>query len=764
MRSMVVSTIVGTALFSVSSTAHAAALQAICPEIDMSRSGNSPRLNQAAAITILAEGGAEPYTFTATGLPSTLTINTSTGLISGAPTQLGVYAIVATATDANGCVGSYTFNLSVTCAIVGLESTIAEANPYVAYSSSLVTTGGLPPYTYTLVEGELPEGYLLGTTTGVVKGTTQSTGVFNFAVRVTDAGGCEGLQDFSITVDCGSNETDVITLPDAVLNQTYTSNVFTQGSGSFSFSFPATIPGLSFSDGQLTGTPTFAGTYSFTASITNIETACTVTRNFSLTVACPSAAFTTTSLTNGTVGADYEQLIAYTEGLDNPSLTLLTGVLPPGLELAVRGLGGEPTTAGVFTFSLLLTHSVSCSIESAGYSITIVPPVRIVKPLQLTSLCAESEAVRNWRVRNTNDFEVPITWEVYPNLHTGSLTAAVGDSFFTTPNTGGVNTVKIYWYDENDIQRSTVKASSNQLCDPVPCTNGLRVYSYQQGLRKDGKAVSSDRSNPLNTLGSANAKDSPQGGVKFFSLGFGGNIVIELDNPLYDQLGNDLRVTETSYGNPSFFIYPEQAEIFVSMDAITWVSLGLTNPANPLTECATKLDSEFDLAEKIGWAKYVKVLDVTNKNALKRRPKDCTEIQKAFAFNAGADGFDVDAIECLQPTKAKETLVARDVVNNTVIEEDSETIYVKGTAKIFPNPTADYVQLDFSEEEEFVLPEDGIIQLNMVDMRGNRVYNSVHSLDEGLIITTDIRSLSSGLYVMQAKAGNVVLSYKVIKK
>jgi hypothetical protein len=73
-------------------------------------------------------------------------------------------------------------SLGLTCA----ASTTGTVG--VVYSDSLVAMGGVPAYqSYALTSGALPTGLTLNLMTGVISGTPQASGAFNFGAKVTDS-------------------------------------------------------------------------------------------------------------------------------------------------------------------------------------------------------------------------------------------------------------------------------------------------------------------------------------------------------------------------------------------------------------------------------------------------------------------------------------------------------------------------------------------------------------------------------------------------
>jgi len=75
--------------------------------------------------TPTASGGTTPYTWSATGLPAGLSINSSTGTISGTPTAAGTSTVVVKVTDAMTATSTQTYSVTVIAPIAGCPATIA---------------------------------------------------------------------------------------------------------------------------------------------------------------------------------------------------------------------------------------------------------------------------------------------------------------------------------------------------------------------------------------------------------------------------------------------------------------------------------------------------------------------------------------------------------------------------------------------------------------------------------------------------------------
>lgn len=82
------------------------------------------------------------------------------------------------------------------------RQTMTDASVDFPYTNTMIASGGTSPYTYTVIAGTLPVG--LSITGDTISGTPTDAGggslESDFTIQATDANGCTGTQDFSITV------------------------------------------------------------------------------------------------------------------------------------------------------------------------------------------------------------------------------------------------------------------------------------------------------------------------------------------------------------------------------------------------------------------------------------------------------------------------------------------------------------------------------------------------------------------------------------
>ncbi|SKC57180.1 putative Ig domain-containing protein [Ohtaekwangia koreensis] len=431
----------------------------------------------------------------------------------------------------------------------------------------------------------------------------------------------------------------------------------------------------------------------------------------------------------------------------------------PGLSLQRNAdstsatLSGIPSAPGTYKFRMYAILGDSCITGNQVYTLMVANDEPVKSPI-IYPVCNESNEVRNWRIYNPNSFPVAVKWNlVYFNYSawiTGvdAITAAPGNTYFETPSISNPNTIRISWYDGVSSVKSIVRAASTELCNPPACVYASNVIQHTFGLQKDGGSIYFFENEPTTTLGEPDANDAPDALGKYLTLGYNGFVVLQLSSIVTDEPGNDLTVYEYSEGNPTFAVYPERAEVFVSKDGSSWVSLGLTSPAT----CQGTLDHSFDLAGKINWCRYIKVVDKTDRHAKVRDAVTCAPTS-ALAFDGNSDGFDLDAVTCAQGA----TFARRGA-----FEEEAS---INNEAYILsPNPAQDVLTIDLSKET-IAIPADGRVEINIRDISGNPVYKKVHTLDTNRATQCELSGLHPGMYILNLRSENNTSGFfKFIKR
>lgn len=333
--------------------------------------------------TLSESGGTSPYTWsvTAGALPAGLSLNGSTGTITGTPTGASSSSVTFHIADAAGMSASQAITVTVNPppALTITTASLPGGSMGTAYSQTLHATGGVPSYTWTITAGSLPAGLTLSSA-GVIAGTPTVIGTSNFTVKVTDSQtptAATKTANLSIVIIAAPLSVTTTSLADGVIANAYSQTLQAAGgTPAYTWSISVgTLPAglnLNASTGTITGTPTAIGTSSFTAKVTDAA-AGTATANLSITTNA-ALAITTASLPGGSVSTSYSATVNASGGVQPYAWSITSGSLPAGLSInfGTGVISGTPTVTGTSNFTVTVADDESPVAKAhANLSITI---------------------------------------------------------------------------------------------------------------------------------------------------------------------------------------------------------------------------------------------------------------------------------------------------------------------------------------------------------------------------------------------------------
>ncbi|HJV65157.1 MAG TPA: putative Ig domain-containing protein [Geomonas sp.] len=240
--------------------------------------------------------------------------------------------------------------------------------------------------------------------------------------------------------------------------------------------------GLALSDsGVISGTPTSAGTSTFTATVVDSGSPAQVrSRTFTLTVnqpgVLPLSITTTSPLAGGTVSTAYSQTLTATGGTPAYNWALASGSsLPAGLTLSTAGvISGAPSAAGTSTFTVQVTDSaIPVNSATKQFSLTVAAATSPVTITTASNLPGGTQGTAYSQQLAATGGTSPYSWLLAggSQLPTG-LTLSSGGLLSGSPSVSGTFTFSITATDSATTPNTATKSFSLTL---APAANPLVI-------------------------------------------------------------------------------------------------------------------------------------------------------------------------------------------------------------------------------------------------------------------------------------------------
>jgi alpha-tubulin suppressor-like RCC1 family protein len=449
---------------------------------------------------IRLEGGVGRYTFTPLSLPAGLSLNPSTGILSGTPSKGGGVSLGVTVNDEAWPTPTvlplvFTLNVNPTMtitssAVLPMENFNKPINPIV-----MVAQGGTSPYGWEVIGGYMPEGIVLNAQNGQLTGIPLDRGDFAFTLRATDNHGLKHEKEFYWHISDTLKLTTDVRLPDAAVDVPYSFALSAAGGLPYYSWFlkSGTLPdGLKLNpNGTITGTPTTKQSFFFTVTLGDSDSpAQQVDKTFYLDV-LDTLYIYTPSLPGGQVGNAYTATLTASLGSPPHTWRIVEGdsaLAPCGLSLASSDtdatITGKPTAAETCAFTVEVS-------DKAGAKATKQFTIEIVDSLKITSTGLMT-AIRGMPYSENiavSGGALPYTYSVTPytpgslvSLPAGlSLNSISGNiSGTTTVVTGQSAAFRVKVTDAGTPAVSVEKDFAIQVVDPLITTTQV-IPGAQQG-------------------------------------------------------------------------------------------------------------------------------------------------------------------------------------------------------------------------------------------------------------------------------------------
>jgi hypothetical protein len=347
-------------------------------------------LNQPYSFTLEATHGDPPFTWSLNpggALPNGISLSSS-GVLSGTPTETGAFSFEVTVQDSSGQTATAGFVFYSRAPVRITTTSLPDGNIGRPYEAHFSATGGWGWYNWSIEPGgALPDGIVLDSESSDLRGTPTVAGTFDFTLRAQSSY-LYDTRAFRLFID---NKLTLVTtdLPDAVVTSHYSYTVrAVGGTPPYTWSRVGGSAGPEFtinpSTGEITAIPAEAGSFSLTVKVTDSSaTAQEATHDYPLRV-LPPPSFTTTALPQGALQSRYDTIVFFDGGLGPYSVRITHGSLPSGLTFSNPGwshsfeISGTPAAVGTYPVTFELADSSSPPlIATQPYTIQVNEALKI---------------------------------------------------------------------------------------------------------------------------------------------------------------------------------------------------------------------------------------------------------------------------------------------------------------------------------------------------------------------------------------------------
>jgi hypothetical protein len=162
-------------------------------------------INSGYSQTLTGSGGTVPYSWNITSgtLPQGLSLNSTTGIISGTPIgSAGTNNFTVRLTDSNTTTNDKNLSITIYDELeIGTLSPLINGMVNTQYTLDLDESGGLVPYTWSIIAGLLPNGLTIVPLTGVISGIPTTSGIYNFETQLLDQNNISVTREYTLTIN-----------------------------------------------------------------------------------------------------------------------------------------------------------------------------------------------------------------------------------------------------------------------------------------------------------------------------------------------------------------------------------------------------------------------------------------------------------------------------------------------------------------------------------------------------------------------------------